>query len=237
MLKILAFCWLIGAVLFVHGGALEGSCVKGSCVKGSCVKGSWAFIYYANAPSSDGGMPPPVFDTLEVGEGTVTVGVGTREGRQSLPAVVTSDSLSFTIPVNGGKPIDFKCAYEVSKDGGTLSIIGSNSTSLFVRKESLEPNSAVAAKWSGGTPSFEETMELGADGLFKLHHSRLFGFYRLWRDRDGVLTLTLLAAHQGGAWHTFLWQVRRDADILRMTPIGHDGPRKKFTSEWRLLKE
>ena len=196
--------------------------------------GDWSFVYYESAPTLDGAMPPPpLFDYLSLrDEGKGTIGMKLKGRAESILYKVNKDVLSFDIPMGEGKePIHFVSKFTVKK--GTLTLVGKNSRIVFMKSEGLVVDESLHGLYDGGTPQFPETMEIAADGILRMEKSLLMGYYRLWRNEDGVLCMTLLAGKPNSRWHTFIWQLRSKDGVLTMTPVTEKGAAKKFSTVWR----
>ena len=196
--------------------------------------GDWSFVYYENAPTVDGAMPPPpLFDYISLREGGKgTVGMKLKSRAETISYTVKKDILSFDIPMEEGTPpIHFVTKFAVKK--GTLTLIGKNSKIVFLNNDGLIADESLVGLYDGGTPQFPEVMEITAEGVLRMERSHLMGYYRLWKNTDGILCLTLLAGMPKAKWHTFLWQLHKNDATLTMTPITEKGPSFKHSSVWR----
>lgn len=196
-------------------------------------KGDWSFVYYESAPTLDGQMPPPpLFDYISLREdGKGTVGMKLKGRAETILYKVKKDVLSFDIPMEDGKPpIHFVTKFTEKK--GTLLLTGKNSKIVFMKSEGLIVDESLVGSYDGGTPQFPEVMEITSDGVLRMEKSHLMGYYRLWKNTDGVLCLTMLAGMPNSKWHTFLWQLRRNGKTLTMTPVTQKGPSAKHSSVW-----
>ena len=196
-------------------------------------KGDWSFIYYESAPTVDGAMPPPpLFDYISLREnGKGTVGMKLKSRAESIVYNVKKNVLSFDIPMGDDKPpIHFVTKFEEKK--GTLLLTGKNSKIVFIKSDGLINDESLVGVYDGGTPQFPEVMEITSEGVLRMEKSHLMGYYRLWKNTDGILCLTLLAGMPNSKWHTFLWQLRRNGKTLTMTPVTQKGPSAKHSSVW-----
>ena len=196
--------------------------------------GEWSFVYYESAPTLDGVMPPPpLFDYISLREGGKgTVGMKLKGRAESISYTIKKDILSFDIPMNeGNPPIHFVSKFIQKK--GTLTLIGKNSRIVFLKSAELIADESLVGVYDGGTPQFPEVMEITADGVLRLEKSRLMGYYRLWKNTDNVLCLTLIGGVPNSKWHTLLWQLRKNDSTLTMTPITEKGPSFKASSVWK----
>ena len=196
--------------------------------------GDWSFVYYESAPTVDGAMPPPpLFDYISLREeGKGTIGMKIKGRAETISYTIQKKVLTFDIPMDEGKPpIHFVTKFEEKK--GTLTLIGKNSRIVFMNSEGLVANESLVGFYDGGTPQFPEVMEITSDGKLRMEKSLLMGYYRLWKNADGVLCLTLLAGRPNSRWHTFLWQLRINENTLTMTPVTEKGPSVKHSSVWK----
>ncbi len=196
--------------------------------------GDWSFVYYENAPTLDGVMPPPpLFDYISLREdGKGTVGMKLKGRAETISYTIKKDLLSFDIPMGeGNPPIHFVTKFVEKK--GTLTLIGKNSRIVFLKNEGLVADESLVGVYDGGTPQFPEVMEITANGVLRMEKSHLMGYYRLWKNTDGVLCLTLIAGVPGSKWHTLLWQLRNNKGTLTMTPITEKGASAKHSSVWK----
>ncbi len=196
--------------------------------------GDWSFVYYENAPTLDGVMPPPpLFDYISLRDGGKgTVGMKLKGRAETIDYTIKKNILSFDIPMGeDNPPIHFVTKFAVKK--GTLTLIGKNSRIVFLKNDELVADESLVGVYDGGTPQFPETMELTSDGVFRLEKSRLMGYYRLWKNTDGVLCLTFIGGVLNSKWHTLLWQLHKNDSTLTMTPITDKGPSFKSSSVWK----
>ncbi len=197
--------------------------------------GTWLFVYYTKAPSAIGEMPPPpLFDGIEVrADGTAVLRIQTKLATPTVTYSIEKDVIRFALPLPPTEnTMPFFARFKVDEETGTLSLQGKDSEAVFLRREGLLPLRQVAGTWQNDAEKFTETLDLGEDGLFRLRKSLLIGFYRLWKNKQGRLVLTVIAARPGTSWHTFLWEVEPSPQNLVLTPIGPKGAIPQHKSVW-----
>lgn len=201
--------------------------------------GRWSFIFYERAASYDGLMPPPIFNEIELRDDrTANVKVRAKDMSFDVPYLADDKFLGMKLPLKGKyeEPVRFKAEYAYSGKDGTLAIKGVDSSAVYVRTSTLLPLGKLVGTWQN-QGNFGEQMEMFANGLMRLKKSELTGYCVLWKDSNGIETLTMVGGIKNAMPHTFIWQLEyKEGRVLVMTPVTDKGPKRNSASVWTRIK-
>lgn len=197
------------------------------------IEGRWHFAYVRKAPTVSGEFPaPPTFDSITFTP-PFKIELQSRLSGFDFSGSyrLRDDRLSYQFhPPESDAPIRQEVAYSLLDQDRTLVLIDDKTEFVYYRPEKFQAF-AIAGNWTLEVDGETETMQLRADGSFRLLQRSITGHYRLWPSRFGnAMTAVVDIPGQGGRFMIYRYHLENDR--LDLTPITWEGLVNESTFTW-----